>query len=93
MNDHSPALHAQQRAEEENRIIMELDKHAAPLHWMVLVILAILTASQLWDGWKHYSDLVAANEALVQCMNRKSVGIANLLIRCDVKELVAGGAL
>jgi len=89
MIDHAPAFHARQRAEEENRIIMELDKHAAPLHWMLLVALVILMSSQLWQGWKHYADLVVANEAMVQCMNGRSVGIADVLIRCDVKQLIA----
>lgn len=88
MNDRAPALHAQQRAEEENRIIAELDKHAAPLHWMVLVIVAILTASQLWQGWKHYADLAAANEAMVQCLNGRMVGIGDAVVRCDVRQLV-----
>lgn len=89
MIDHAPAFHARQREEEENRIIEELDAYAAPLHWMLLVVLAILLASQAWEGWKQYADYVAANEALVQCMNGRSVGIADVLIRCDVKELVA----
>ncbi len=89
MIDHAPEFNARQQAEQENRDIAELDKHAAPLHWMLLVVLVILLASQLWKGWHHYSDLVAANEALIQCMNRKSVGIADVLIRCDVKELVS----
>lgn len=91
--DHWPSMRAQQQAEEQNRIIAELDKHAAPLHWMVLVIVAILTASQLWQGWKHYADLAAVNEAMVQCLNGRMVGIGDAVVRCDVRQLVAGGAL
>lgn len=93
MTDHAPAFHTQQRAEEENRIIEELDKQAAPLQWMVLVIVAMLIASQLWQGWQHYADLAAVNEAMVQCLNGRMVGIGDVVVRCDVKELVAGGAL
>lgn len=89
MIDHAPAFHARQREEEENRIIEELDKHAAPLHWMVLVIVAILLASQAWEGWHHYTDLAAANEAMVQCMNGRMVGIGDAVVRCEVKQLVA----
>jgi len=89
MIDHAPYIIAKRQAEKENRIIEEMDAYAAPLHWMLLVVLAIFIASQLWDGLKHYADLVVANEAMVQCMNGRSVGIADVLIRCDVKELVA----
>lgn len=92
MNDHAPAFNALKKAEEENRIIAELDKHAEPLHWMLLVAVVILLASQAWKGWQHYADLAAANEAMVQCMNGRMVGIGDAVVRCDVRQLVAGGA-
>lgn len=87
--DHWLRIRAEQQAEEENRIIAELDKHAAPLHWMLLIVGAILLTSQAWKGWHHYADLAAANEAMVQCMNGRMVGIGDAVVRCDVKQLVA----
>lgn len=89
MIDHAPHYYAQLRAAAEDKAIEELDKHAAPLHWMLLVALAIIAASKLWDGWHQYADLAAANEVLVQCLNSQSVGIADVLIKCEVRPLTA----
>ncbi len=89
MIDHAPYIIAKRQAEKENRIIEEMAVYAAPLHWMLLIVLAIFVASQLWDGWHQYADLAAANEVLVQCLNSQSVGIADVLIKCEVRPLTA----
>lgn len=90
MIDHAPHYHAQLRAAAEDKAIAELDKHAAPLLWMLLVVLAILAAAALWEGWQDYANLTHANEALVQCLNGHMVGIDGAVVRCQVTYLVGG---
>lgn len=94
--DHAPFFRARQQAEEENRMIEELDKHAAPLHWaLMLAVIAVIIAGvvdQSRDLFQHYTELLATNEAMVKCLNGQTIGIDKGFLRCEVREhqLVAG---
>lgn len=93
MIDHAPAFHARQRAEEENRIIADLERHSAPLQWSLIVALCIFLASQVWEGWEYYADMAADNEAFVQCMNGKVIGIGDAVMKCQVHQIVGASLL
>ncbi len=93
MIDHAPYFRARARAEQENKEMAELEQCAAPLHWAIYLAIILLAASQLWDGWEDYLDMVAANEAMVQCLNGRTIGIGDAVMRCDVRQIVGASLL
>ncbi|ADE10437.1 hypothetical protein Slit_0195 [Sideroxydans lithotrophicus ES-1] len=91
MIDHAPRINAQRQAAQENAEMADMEKRAAPLHWALIIALVVVISSSLWDGWKHYADVAAQSEALVQCLNGRTIGIGGAVVRCEVRELVALG--
>ena len=97
LNDHSPRLRAQQQQALENAAMDEMEKRAAPLLMAVLIVVLAVTVSALANSVgtavRHYSELVAVNEAMVTCMNGVTISLGDGELMCEVrqyKKLVSG---
>lgn len=97
LNDHCPRIHALHQQALENASMEELEKSAAPLLWMVLIVVLALTISTLANSINevinHYQSLVAVNEATAQCMNGHAINLGDAQLSCEVREykkLVSG---
>lgn len=81
-----------QQHEQENAAMAELEQRSAPLFWMVFVAVGLIATGLLTDHVERYLALAADQEALVQCINGKAIGLDDAMLRCEVKhyQLVAG---
>jgi hypothetical protein len=66
-------------------------KRAARLRLALLLAVIALCitgiANAARDHLEDYLDMVAENEAMVQCLNGRTVGIGDAVLRCDVRAL------
>lgn len=92
MIDHYSRIQAQHQQALENASMEELEKSAAPLLWMVLIVVLALTVSTLANNINefinHYQSLVAVNEA-----NGHAINLGDAQLNCEVREykkLVSG---
>lgn len=96
MIDHAPRLRAQQQQEQENAEIAELEARSMPLQWAIYAAVVIFALNVAFDSvlahFERVADLAATNEAMVQCLKGKAIGLGDAVLRCDVREyqLVAG---
>lgn len=93
LNDHAPRIRAQQLQAAENAAMEDLEQRGAPLMWAMCVVALLLAADGLHSGWQQYADLAAQNEAMIQCLNGKAIGLGDSVLRCEIvhhKLLVAG---
>lgn len=92
LNDHAPSLRDKQRAEQENKAMEELEQRGAPLLWAVYVAAVLLVIGVAVDGWQQYAELAAQNEAMIQCLNGKVIGLGDSVLHCEIVQhkLVAG---
>ena len=94
MIDHAPRIRAQQKAQQENAEMAELEQRSAPLLWVVYVCVVALvlsfSAGLLRGHFERYADLASANEAMVQCLNGHLVNVDSVLVSCSThsSELV-----
>ena len=95
MIDHAPRIRAQQKAQQENAAMAELEQRSAPLLWAVYVCVVALVlsflAGQLRGHFERYADLAAENEAMVQCLNGHLINVDSVLVSCQahVSTIVA----
>jgi hypothetical protein len=87
MIDHAKEFHARAKAEKENAVMAELEKHVVPMQWMVLVVVVMLCVAQLYDGWHYVADMTAQNEAMLQCINGKTLMLGDAMLRCEVSQV------
>ncbi len=86
MIDHAPRIRAQQQAAIENIEMANLEQRAAPLQWALIVAILVLVIGAIVDqsreAIQRYTDMAAANEAMVQCLNGHLLRIDNVLVSC-----------
>jgi hypothetical protein len=91
MNVYIQRLKAQQQAADQ-AVIDELEQHSAPLALAIkAAMLAVIlggTGSALSGHVEQYIRLAANQEAMVQCMNGKTIGLnKDAVMRCSVYEI------
>jgi hypothetical protein len=86
MIDHAPYFREKQRIELENAEMADLEKRSAPLHYaLLLAVIALALAGivdQSRDFIQRYSDMAAANEAMVECLNGHIINLDSVLVSC-----------
>lgn len=93
MIDHAQRIRAQHLQALINVDMQELENHAAPLFFMVFVLLAALVLSALATSISNYRNLVAVNDAMAACLSGHTIGMGDADVKCKVNEykpLVAG---
>lgn len=90
MNDHAPRLRAQQQKELENAEMAELERRSAPLMWATCATILIMAFCAMADGviehFNEYAELAAQQEAMIQCINGKAIGLDDAMLRCEVRK-------
>ncbi len=95
--DHLPRLLAMEKQASEEAAIRDMEQRSAPLLWTVYVVTLVVALSLAVDGVSAHitriADLAATQEALVQCIKGRAIGIDGAVLRCEVSEykLVGGG--
>ena len=92
LNDHAPRIRAQQLQAAENAAMENLEQRSAPLMWAMCVAVLLIAADGLYSRWQQYTEMAAQNEAMIQCINGRTIGLGDAVLRCEVREikLVAG---
>ena len=94
MIDHAPRIRAEQQQAADQSAIDDMESRSAPLQWAVLfatiALCAALAIDSLHEHVQHVTDMATTNEAFVQCLNGRAIGIDGGILRCDVQQLVAG---
>jgi hypothetical protein len=91
VNDYAPRLRAQQQQASDQAVIDELEGMAAPLMLAIKATVLAVFLCQVWDAMsgsvEKYVQLAADQEAMVQCINGKTIGMGDSVLRCHVYEL------
>lgn len=97
MLDHASRIRAQQQQAAEHAEMEELEARTAPLLWSVYFAAIAVTLGLAVDGWNnhaaHYLDMAAQSEAMVQCINGRSIGLDDAVLHCEVSQYKLVGGL
>ena len=91
--DHAQRIVSKRAAESDDAAIADMEQRAAPLLWTVYIVAVTVVLCLAGDLLvKHidsYLDMAAQQEALVQCLNGKIIGLGNeAAMRCQVYPLM-----
>lgn len=92
MNDYAPRYLAQQQQAADQAVIDELEGMAAPLMMAIKAAVLVFILGGAWSALsghvEQYIELAANNEAMVQCMNGRTIGLnEDAVMRCRVFEI------